>query len=65
MSANRWTKNEIWAWYCSEKVEKYKLGRKKSDKANDENNIRLRAVINGDRLIIGLWRGCKGERCGV
>ena len=65
MSANRWTKNEIWAWYCSENVPKYKLGRKKSDRTCDENNIRLKAVVNGDRLIIGLWRGCKGERCGV
>lgn len=65
MSANKWTKKEIWAWYLSEKVEKYKLGRKKSDKADDEYNIRLRAVINGDRLIIGLWQGCRGDRLGV
>ncbi len=65
MSANKWTKKEIWAWYLSEKVEKYKLGRKKSDKAEDRYNIRLRAVINGDRLIIGLWQGCKGDRIGV
>lgn len=65
MSAEKWTRNEIWAWYCSQKVDKYKLGRKKSDKTNDEKNIRLRAVINNDRLILGLWKGCKGERCGV
>lgn len=65
MSVNRWTKSEIWAWYCSEKVPKIKMGRKKSDRTNDEKNIRLRAVVNGDRLIIGLWKGCKGERCGV
>lgn len=65
MSANKWTKKEIWSWYLSEKVEKYKLGRKKSDKADDKYNIRLRAVINGDRLIIGLWQGCKGDRLGV
>ena len=65
MSANRWTKNEIWAWYCSQKVDKYKLGRKKSDRADDEKNIRLRAVVNGDRLVIGLWKGSAGERCGV
>lgn len=65
MSANKWNKAEIWAWYLSEKVEKYKLGQKKTDKAEDKYNIRLRAVINGDRLIIGLWQGCKGERLGV
>ena len=65
MSANKWTKAEIWDWYISEKVKKYKLGRKKSDKADDKYNIRMRAVINGDRLIIGLWQGCKGERIGV
>lgn len=65
MSANKWTQKEIWQWYLSENVEKYKLGRKKSDKANDKYNIRLRAVINGDRLIIGLWQGCRGDRLGV
>lgn len=65
MSANKWTKSEIWAWYCSEKVPKNKMGRKKSDRTNDEKNIRLRAIVNGDRLIIGIWKGCKGERCGV
>lgn len=65
MSADKWTKKEIWAWYCSEKVPKQKPGRGKSFKTNDENNIRLRAIVNGDRLIIGLWKGCKGERCGV
>lgn len=65
MSANKWNKDEIWKWYLSVGVEKYKLGRKKSDKADDRYNIRMRAVINGDRLIIGLWQGCRGERIGV
>ena len=65
MSANKWNKDEIWKWYLSVNVEKYKLGRKKSDKADDRYNIRMRAVINGDRLIIGLWQGCQAERIGV
>ena len=65
MSANKWTKNEIWAWYCSQKVDKYKPGRSKRDKAEDKYNIRLRAVVNANRLIVGVWQGCQGERCGV
>ena len=65
MKKEKWGKAEIWSWYMAQDVEKYKPGRKKNDKADDKYNIRMRAVINNDRLIIGVWQGCRGERKGV
>ncbi len=62
-----WQRSDIWRWFLSESVPKEKSGRGKSavSKYEDERNIRMRAIINGDRLIVGVWRGAAGERCGV
>ena len=55
----------IWKWFTSQDIQKYKLSRKKSDKEEDSCNIRYKAIINGDRLIIGLWKGCNADPAGV
>ncbi len=61
----KWTRADMWAWYLSEKVEKRKKGESSADKKADEYYIRVRAVINGDRLIVGFWQGAEAERRGV
>lgn len=58
-------KSAIWQWYVSQKPAKYKLSRKKSERDADKYQIRYTAIINGDRLLIGLWRGHNADPVGV
>ena len=62
---SKMNKAAIWQWYVSQKPAKYKLSRKKSERDNDKYQIRYTAIINGDRLIIGLWRGHNADPVGV
>ena len=62
---SKMNKTAIWQWYVSQKPAKYKLSRKKSERDNDKYQIRYTAIINGDRLIIGLWRGHNADPVGV
>ncbi len=55
----------IWKWFTSQNIPKYNLSRKKSERDNDKYQIRYTATINGDRLIIGLWRGHNADPVGV
>ena len=57
------TRADMWAWFTSQKPNKYKIPRGK--KKNDSYQIRYTAIINGNRLIIGLWRGHNAEPLGV
>ena len=58
-------KADIWKWFTSQKPPKYKLSRKKSERDNDNYQIRYTAIINGNRLIIGMWRGHQSIPLGV
>lgn len=62
---SKMTRADMWAWFTSQKPAKQKLSRKKADKEQDKRNIRYTAIINGNRLIIGLWRGHNAEPLGV
>jgi hypothetical protein len=64
-SSDKMNKAAIWQWFIGQTPPKYKLSRKKSERDNDKYQIRYTAIINGDRLIIGLWRGYNAEPIGV
>ena len=65
MSETKMQRGEMWQWFTSVTPPKYKLSKKKKEKANDKYQIRYTAIINSDRLIIGLWRGHNAEPLGV
>lgn len=59
------TRNEIWEWYCSLKVKKERKSRAMNSAEQDARRIRVVAKVDGERLILALFRGAKAERCGV
>lgn len=61
----RMQRSDMWAYFKAYAVPSYKVGRKKADKESAKNHIRYACIVNGDRLIIGEWRGSDAEFCGV
>jgi hypothetical protein len=62
---NKFSRTEMWAWFSSYEIPKRKLPRKKRERENDGKFIRYAAKIEKDRLVIGMWRGHKGEPMGL
>ncbi len=65
MSAEKWTKKEIWEWYMNVALPKTKAPRSKQGKIEDQRYICLVCTVNAERLIIGLFKGAAAERVGV
>ena len=59
------TRNEIWEWYCSLKLKKERKSRAMNSAEQDARRIRVVARVDGERLILALFKGAKAERCGV
>ena len=64
-NADKMNKAAIWQWFISQTPPTYKRPRGKNAKERDEYSISYAAVVNGDRLIIGIWQGCKAKPLGV
>lgn len=64
-NSDKMNKADIWQWFISQTPPTYKRPRSKDAKERDEYSISYAAIVNGDRLIIGIWQGCKAKPLGV
>lgn len=65
MNEKRMQRADMWEYFKRIEVPFYKAGRKRVDKDKANKHIRFFCTVNGDRLIIGSWRGANAEFKGV
>ena len=65
MSEKRMQRAEMWEHFKALAVPSYKPGRKKADTDAANKHIRYSCIVNGDRLIVGQWRGADASFAGV